>query len=132
MGYLPCLQGWQPINAQKDIQVGIQPTTDDRGGMQTDMHLTTNDQRPTTNKVLRILFVCTGNTCRSPMAEGLCRSFLGHYRLQQEVEVASAGLNAVAGEPASREAVEIMRERGIDLSGHKTTGLTAEKVRWPT
>lgn len=80
--------------------------------------------------MLRILFVCTGNTCRSPMAEGLCRSFLGHFRLQQEVEVASAGFNAVAGGPASREAVAIMTERGIDLSGHKTASLTAEKVRW--
>ncbi len=80
--------------------------------------------------VLRILFVCTGNTCRSPMAEGLCRSFLGHFRLQQDVEVASAGLNAMAGGPASREAVAIMREKGIDLSGHETACLTAEKVRW--
>ena len=80
--------------------------------------------------MLRILFVCTGNTCRSPMAEGLCRSFLGRLRLQQEVEVASAGLNAVAGGPASREAVAIMAERGIDLSGHKTACLTDEQVRW--
>jgi protein-tyrosine-phosphatase len=80
--------------------------------------------------VFRILFVCTGNTCRSPMAEGLCRGFLGHFRLQQEVEVASAGLNAMAGGPASREAVAIMREKGIDLSGHETACLTAEKVRW--
>ncbi len=74
--------------------------------------------------MLRILFVCTGNTCRSPMAEGLCRSFLGHFRLQEEVEVASAGLNAMAGGPASREAVAIMAERGIDLSGHQTACLT--------
>ncbi len=80
--------------------------------------------------MLRILFVCTGNTCRSPMAEGLCRSFLDHFRLQEEVEAASAGLYATAGGPASREAVAIMAERGIDLSGHKTARLTAEQVRW--
>ncbi|MGD0622723.1 MAG: low molecular weight protein arginine phosphatase [Thermacetogeniaceae bacterium] len=79
--------------------------------------------------MLRILFVCTGNTCRSPIAEGLCRSFLGHFRLQEEVEVASAGLYAMAGGPASREAVAIMAERGIDLSGHKTACLTGEQVR---
>jgi protein-tyrosine-phosphatase len=64
------------------------------------------------------------------MAEGLCRSFLGHFRLQEEVEVASAGLYAMAGGPASREAVAIMAERGIDLSGHKTACLTDEQVRW--
>jgi protein-tyrosine-phosphatase len=80
--------------------------------------------------VLRVLFVCTGNTCRSPMAEGLCRSLLGHFRLQREVEVASAGLSALDGGPASREAAIAMRERGVDLSGHQTAGLTAEKVRW--
>ena len=94
------------------------------------MHLTTDDRRPTANKVLRILFVCTGNTCRSPMAEGLCRNFLGHFRLQWEVEVASAGLNAAAGGPASREAIAIMAERGIDLSVHQTARLTIEKVQW--
>lgn len=80
--------------------------------------------------VFRILFVCTGNTCRSPMAEGLCRSFLGHFRLQREVEVASAGLSALDGGPASREAVALMGEKGIDLSGHQTAGLTAAKVQW--
>ncbi len=80
--------------------------------------------------MLRILFVCTGNTCRSPMAEGLCRSLLGHFRLQEEVEVASAGLNAMAGGPASREVVDIMAERGIDLSGHQTACLTDQQVRW--
>lgn len=78
----------------------------------------------------RILFVCTGNTCRSPMAEGLCRSFLGHFRLQDEVDVASAGLYATAGGPASREAAIVMAEKGIDLSGHRTAGLTADRVRW--
>jgi len=77
-----------------------------------------------------ILFVCTGNTCRSPMAEGLCRSFLGHFRLQDEVEVASAGLYATPGGPASREAVAALAEKGIDLSGHRTIGLSTDIVRW--
>jgi protein-tyrosine-phosphatase len=63
------------------------------------------------------------------MAEGLCRSFLGHFRLQDRVEAASAGLSAMDGKPASREAVAIMAEREIDLSGHQTACLTDEQVR---
>jgi protein-tyrosine-phosphatase len=97
--------------------------------MQINMHPTTDDRRPTTDRVFRILFVCTGNTCRSPMAEGLCRSLLGHFRLQQDVEAASAGLHAVSGGPASRETVTIMEEKGIDLSGHRTACLTAEQAQ---
>jgi protein-tyrosine phosphatase len=64
------------------------------------------------------------------MAEVLCRSFLGRFQLQQEVEVASAGLDAADGGPAAREAAAVMAERGIDLSGHRTACLTADQVRW--
>lgn len=78
----------------------------------------------------RILFVCTGNTCRSPMAEGLCRSFLGRFLLLDQVEVASAGLHVLPGELASREAVAVLAEKGIDLSGHRAIGLAADKVQW--
>jgi protein-tyrosine-phosphatase len=63
------------------------------------------------------------------MAEGLCRSWLGRYQLRQAVEVASAGLHAVAGAPVSQAVVAIMSEQGIDLSGHVAVGLTAAKVR---
>ncbi len=77
-----------------------------------------------------VLFVCTGNTCRSPMAEGLCRSFLIHFRLQDEVDVASAGLYATPGGSASQEAVAAMAKKGIDLSGHRTVGLSTDIVQW--
>jgi protein-tyrosine-phosphatase len=80
--------------------------------------------------VYRILFVCTGNTCRSPMAEGLCRSFLAQFHLQDEVDVASAGLQALDGGQVSLEAVGVMAEKGIDLSGHRTSCLTAARVQW--
>lgn len=59
-----------------------------------------------------ILFICTGNTCRSPMAEYLYRKITGK-------EAASAGLSANEGASASEEAVTVMRERGIDLSKHR-------------
>jgi protein-tyrosine phosphatase len=87
-----------------------------------------DNQRPATN-MLRILFVCTGNTCRSPMAEGLCRSLLSHFRLGQDVRVSSAGLSAMAGWPASEAAIAVMAEQGIDLSGHQAVCLTIEQVR---
>ncbi len=69
----------------------------------------------------KILFVCTGNTCRSPMAEGLLKKMAQEHQLP--VEVQSAGLAAFAGVPAAPEAVEACRERGVDLSTHQTQPL---------
>ncbi len=77
----------------------------------------------------RVLFVCAGNTCRSPMAAGLCRMFLERFQMGEEVEVASAGLQAFPGGCASREAVALMAEQGIDLSRHCTACLTPAQVR---
>lgn len=79
--------------------------------------------------VFRILFVCAGNTCRSPMAEGLCRSLLCKFQLQGEAEAASAGLQAMDGEQANHEAVRVMKKRGIDLSGHRASCLTSDRVQ---
>jgi len=62
---------------------------------------------------LRLLFVCYGNICRSPMAEGIARKRLG-----RDAIVASAGIGATGG-PASEEAVRVMRlVYGVDISGH--------------
>jgi protein-tyrosine-phosphatase len=62
---------------------------------------------------VNILFVCTGNTCRSPMAEGLFRKAAEGKGYQ----VSSAGVAAYEGAPASRETVEILQEKGIALDG---------------
>ena len=77
------------------------------------------------------LFVCTGNTCRSPMAEALFRKFLSERLECSEEElvdrgyiVISAGLAAVNGIVASPEAVEVVAERGANLSGHVSQPLT--------
>ncbi len=72
-----------------------------------------------------ILFVCTGNICRSPMAEYLFRA-----RLPADTEwrVASAGIMALDGAPASREAVEVLRDRGIDLRVHQSRCVTREML----
>ena len=76
-----------------------------------------------------ILFVCTGNTCRSPLAEGIARAELAD-RGWRNVEVRSAGLAAREGGDASREAVVVAARHGIDLSGHRSRQLTPELTAW--
>ena len=74
--------------------------------------------------IRHILIVCVGNICRSPMAEALLR----HELREQGIEVESAGLGALVGEPASEHSVALMEERGIDISSHRGQQLTPELV----
>ncbi len=75
-----------------------------------------------------ILFVCTGNLCRSPMAAGLLRKRLAEEGLDHRHRVFSAGVWAVDGNPASENAVEVMAERGIDISDHIAHTINAGDV----
>jgi protein-tyrosine-phosphatase len=76
-----------------------------------------NDSDLLTAANLHLLCVCTGNTCRSPMLEGLLRAALTTRGLT-DIRVASAGTHAGGGEPASDHTVTCLRERGIDLGRH--------------
>jgi RpiB/LacA/LacB family sugar-phosphate isomerase len=73
-----------------------------------------------------ILFICTGNVCRSPMAEAL---FTHAVRGRGEFRVFSAGLGAVDGQPPTPHSVRAMRELGVDISGQRSRMLTSELVR---
>jgi protein-tyrosine phosphatase len=75
-----------------------------------------------------ILFVCSGNVCRSPMAAGLLRQNLLEKNLAAGHRVASAGIWALDGQPASANAIAVMAERGIDITDHVAHTLAAEDV----
>jgi glycine hydroxymethyltransferase len=75
--------------------------------------------------VKSVLFVCTGNICRSPIAEGLFRRLLGN---RKEIEVASAGVHAVHGQPPSLYAVQVCEEEDVDISSYRSQPVTAALV----
>ncbi|MFQ5794849.1 MAG: arsenate reductase ArsC [Candidatus Bipolaricaulia bacterium] len=70
---------------------------------------------------LKLMFICVGNSCRSQMAEGFARHHAG-----DRIEVASGG-TAPAGY-VSPNAVAVMREVGIDISSHRSTGIDSEAL----
>jgi protein-tyrosine-phosphatase len=81
--------------------------------------------QPTT---YNLLFVCTGNTCRSPMAAAIARAELAK-RGWTHVSVASAGIAATPGQPASEHTMSVLAEHGIETGEHVTTPLTRELVQ---
>src|SRR5207249_11589203 len=83
--------------------------------------------RPSRAMIQNVLFVCTGNICRSPLAAALLERALKERGL--EVAVTSAGTGAWDGAPASEGAYPVGLERGPDLSGHRARLLTREPVQ---
>ena len=66
------------------------------------------------------LFVCAGNTCRSPMAQAVARTLVAG-----DIRVESAGISADDGASAANDAIQAMRERGIDMSAHRSRSVSA-------
>ena len=69
-----------------------------------------------------ITFVCTGNTCRSAMAEGICRKLIAERKIEN-MSCQSCGLAAFAGDTASPLAVEAAKKHGADISSHRSRQL---------
>lgn len=86
---------------------------------------------------VNILFVCTGNTCRSPMACGICQKYLSEklgcsvdQLVDRGYNVQAAGVAAFGSSPASPEAIEACKGMGVDIGTHRSQGLSTELVNW--
>lgn len=76
---------------------------------------------------IHVLFVCTGNTCRSPLAAAGLRAELGPDA--ERVHVESAGTSAWEGQPASEGSLRVARDAGLDLAEHRSRRLSGEMAR---
>ena len=85
-------------------------------------------------QILRVCFICTGNTCRSPMAEAVARALSATCQGERRVEVSSAGLYAAEGDPISANAVKALELAGIEADArkeyhvHRAHTVTAEEI----
>jgi protein-tyrosine phosphatase len=77
----------------------------------------------------KVLFVCTANLCRSPMAEGVFRALVERAGLADAFEIDSAGTSdQFAGQPPAPEAIEIAASRGYDISGIRSRKVTTDDI----
>ena len=81
----------------------------------------------TDNSNFKVLLVCTGNTCRSAMAQGIFRK-LAAEKNQNNIEINSAGTGAYDGMPATDYAIAAAAHWDIDISNHRSTNLTREMI----
>ncbi|MCS7258189.1 MAG: low molecular weight protein arginine phosphatase [candidate division WOR-3 bacterium] len=84
-----------------------------------------------THKSFTILFVCSGNSCRSPMAEALMKKILNEEKPQFPIKIrtASCGTIALNNMPPSENAVKVLSEYGIDLTGHRTRRISKSAIK---
>jgi protein-tyrosine phosphatase len=86
-------------------------------------------EKPLSQKTVKVLFVCMGNICRSPTAEGVFRKLVVEAGLSQQIEIASAGTHAYhVGQPPDPRSQEAAYRRGIDLSALRGRHATREHI----
>jgi protein-tyrosine-phosphatase len=78
---------------------------------------------------MKLLFVCEGNTCRSPMAEGILKKML-QTKGMTNIEVQSAGVNAMIGSPANPNAVQVAHKHRVNLRSHRAQPVSKELINW--
>ena len=77
---------------------------------------------------MNLLFVCTGNTCRSPMAEGIFRKMAENDTVLAKISIGSVGLFSDNSSSASSNAIEVCREHDVDISSHTSKRLTVDRI----
>ena len=75
-----------------------------------------------------LLFVCTANICRSPMAEGWAIAYA--QTRGWTMEVRSGGVMGLIGKPAASNAIRVMKEKDVDISNHQSSAITQDVVDW--
>ncbi len=75
-----------------------------------------------------VLFLCTGNTCRSPMAAGYFEKLLEKKKINH-IEVKSAGVSTISGLLATTETIQLLDKEGVDLRRHKSAQVTEDMIR---
>ncbi len=78
--------------------------------------------------IRHVLMVCSGNTCRSPMAAAILRDLWARTRAGWDLQIASAGTSAFPGMEATDHAVSTMRQRGLDLTDHRSRTVTDDSL----
>ncbi len=78
--------------------------------------------------MFRIMFVCTGNTCRSSMAEGIMKNLIKNSKLEKDVYISSSGTGVNISLPASEHAVTVLEEIETDISEHWSRPITKELI----
>jgi protein-tyrosine phosphatase len=77
----------------------------------------------------KVLFICTANVCRSPMAEGLFTRAIKDAQTSKKIEAYSAGLSAMDGDKPSQNSIDACEELGIDITDHRSAGLTRSSLQ---
>lgn len=75
-----------------------------------------------------VLFICTGNSCRSVMAQGLLRKYLKEHS-REDIKVSSAGISVIEGMMPTSSAIEVMKKEFVDVSGHRACRVSSDMVK---